>query len=489
MTISSNFALRILQLALLMVAVTGVAFAQSASSEVNGTVKDSAGAVVSGATLKLIDTATNSEVTSTSGGEGAFVFANVRPGVYRLITEHTGFSKKEVQNIQVNVGVPYTVNVELTPGGFEEVVTVSATDITAPVNTTNAELSTTVQTQQINDLPLNGRNPLDLAGLQAGVSAGASNRTATINGLRGTFSNLTWDGININDGAGALPGDWLAVLGEPGRSASVDDVTVVLMFGTPSGVVLSPQDPSLLGRAATDLPIREGYVLSGLDPAFIAPTSQLPKLRGTVVAIALSDDSTPPTPPPPPPPSASPPPPVPPPPVVPLPHPQRPRPTPVAHRASARHRQRSAGHRGDCGLLRHVQPPRQCQQHAAERRILHARPHREAGLRQKHLARIKPVVGIERPHHARLLADHDDPLAARQETLHLVAVGVHGHHRAVAGEAGRLERGIDRPDGDHIGQVDARREAADEVCGQIPMRGARPAAPRRPRPPPACVPR
>jgi len=199
MTISSNFALRILQLALLMVAVTGVAFAQSSSSEVNGVVKDPTGAVVSGATLRLIDTATNSEVTTTSSADGAFVFANVRPGVYRLITEHTGFSKKEVQNIQANVGVPYTVNVELTPGGFEEIVTVSATDIAAPINTTNAELSTTVQQQQINDLPLNGRNPLDLAGLQAGVAAGASNRSATINGLRGTFSNLTWDGININD--------------------------------------------------------------------------------------------------------------------------------------------------------------------------------------------------------------------------------------------------------------------------------------------------
>lgn len=199
MTISSNFALRVLQLALLVVALSGVAFAQSASSEVNGVVKDTAGAVVGGATLRLIDTATNSEITTTSSNDGNFRFANVRPGVYRLITEHAGFSKKEIQAIKVDVGVPFTVNVDLAPGGFEEVVTVSAADVAAPVNTTNAELSTTVQTQQINDLPLNGRNPLDLAGLQAGVAAGASNRTATINGLRGTFSNLTWDGININD--------------------------------------------------------------------------------------------------------------------------------------------------------------------------------------------------------------------------------------------------------------------------------------------------
>ena len=88
------------------------------------------------------------------------------------------------------------------------------------------------------------------------------------------------------------PGYWLAVLGQPGPSADAHDATAVLMFGTPSGVVLSPQDPSLLGRAATDLPIREGYVLCGLDPAFIAPTSPLPKLRGTVAAIALAKRGT-----------------------------------------------------------------------------------------------------------------------------------------------------------------------------------------------------
>lgn len=88
------------------------------------------------------------------------------------------------------------------------------------------------------------------------------------------------------------PGYWLAVLGQPGRNANAEDATAVLMFGTPAGVVLSPQDPSLLGRAATDLPVREGYVLCGLDPAFIAPTSPLPHLSGSVAAIALSERAT-----------------------------------------------------------------------------------------------------------------------------------------------------------------------------------------------------
>lgn len=88
------------------------------------------------------------------------------------------------------------------------------------------------------------------------------------------------------------PGYWLAVLGQPRPGADAVDATAVVMFGTPSGVVLSPQDRSLLGRAASDLPIREGYVLCGLDPAFIAPSFPLPKLRGTVAAIALAERAT-----------------------------------------------------------------------------------------------------------------------------------------------------------------------------------------------------
>jgi len=88
------------------------------------------------------------------------------------------------------------------------------------------------------------------------------------------------------------PGYWLAVVGQPGPSANADAATAVLMFGTPSGVVLSPQDPSLLGRAASDLPIREGYVLCGLDPALVTPTSPLPQLSGKVAAIALAEHAT-----------------------------------------------------------------------------------------------------------------------------------------------------------------------------------------------------
>lgn len=88
------------------------------------------------------------------------------------------------------------------------------------------------------------------------------------------------------------PGYWLAILGPPGPAPDAHELTAVLMFGTPSGVVLSPQDQGLLGRAATDLSIREGYVLCGLDPAFTAPSRPLPRLAGTVAVIALAERAT-----------------------------------------------------------------------------------------------------------------------------------------------------------------------------------------------------
>jgi MOSC domain-containing protein YiiM len=88
------------------------------------------------------------------------------------------------------------------------------------------------------------------------------------------------------------PGYWLAVLDDTGREQPAGDGTAVLMFGSPSGVVLSPQDPALLGAAAPDLPVREGYVLCALDPAFVTPISPLPQLRGRVEAIAVAEHAT-----------------------------------------------------------------------------------------------------------------------------------------------------------------------------------------------------
>ncbi len=188
---------------LLLIVVTMVSsmgsHAQSFSSSVNGVVKDQTGAVILGARIMLIDNSTRREAVAVTNEQGFFVFSDVRAGNYTITAERDGFRKAEVKDVVVNVSTPATVNLELQTGQIAEVITTSASEAQTVVNADNAELSTTVQSRQINDLPLNGRNPLDLANLQAGVNQSGIDREASVNGLRGSYTNLTWDGVNIND--------------------------------------------------------------------------------------------------------------------------------------------------------------------------------------------------------------------------------------------------------------------------------------------------
>lgn len=136
------------------------ALAQTTNTTVNGTVKDEKGAVVPGATVTLVDMATNREVKATTNGEGVFVFTEVRSGQYSLVAEASGFKRTDVRDIKVNVGTPATVNLELQTGGVSETVITTASDSQALVNTESGEIARTVLEKQINDLPLNGRNPV-----------------------------------------------------------------------------------------------------------------------------------------------------------------------------------------------------------------------------------------------------------------------------------------------------------------------------------------
>jgi hypothetical protein len=88
------------------------------------------------------------------------------------------------------------------------------------------------------------------------------------------------------------PGYWIALLATQLPQYGGDhDQMAVLMFGTPSGVVLSPQDPSLLGRASLELPLQRGYVIANFDPALPTPV-ELPPLHGIVEALAIAATAT-----------------------------------------------------------------------------------------------------------------------------------------------------------------------------------------------------
>src|SRR5205809_449230 len=186
-------------LALCLFAAASVAFGQTVNSRVSGTVKDTADAVVPGVKVTLIDAKTRDEKTATTNDEGVFTFVDVRAGTYTVVAERANFKKKQITDIQVHVDVPAVLNVILEPGGIAETVSVTASGSEALIRTENAKLSTTVDVKQVQDLPLNGRNPIDIAGGQAGVNTNTNIRQSVINGLRGSFSNITWDGIEIND--------------------------------------------------------------------------------------------------------------------------------------------------------------------------------------------------------------------------------------------------------------------------------------------------
>jgi len=174
--------------------------AQVITSPVTGTVTDATGAVVPGATVTLTNVETNASQTAVTNDIGGYVFPQVLPGLYNVSAELPGFKRAVVEQVRIEVSSPATVDLQLEVGGVAEQVVVTASQGQAAMNTINAEINTIVNRAQIEDLPLNGRNVVELALLQAGVTgSGEIAREAAVNGMRGTFNNLTLDGVNNQD--------------------------------------------------------------------------------------------------------------------------------------------------------------------------------------------------------------------------------------------------------------------------------------------------
>lgn len=172
------------------------AFAQSNTGSLVGTIVDQSNAVVPGASVTIIDNATTKERTVQASGEGTFTVPQLGVGTYTVKITAAGFKTYTATELKIDIGKEYSLNIALEPGGITENVTVVAgADV---VNSTSAELSTTVGKRQIEELPLNGRNPLGLIGLQAGTASNGATNT-TINGQQSSFTNVTKDGINIQD--------------------------------------------------------------------------------------------------------------------------------------------------------------------------------------------------------------------------------------------------------------------------------------------------
>src|SRR3954468_10440091 len=158
------------------------ALAQTRGGEANGTVIDSSGAVVPGASVTFTNQATNIQNTATSNNNGYFVFVNVQSGPYKLKVEKSGFKAVE-SSFQVAVNQAVTQNMTLDVGSASTTIEVTAQ---APVlDSTTSSLGTVIEEKTIQSLPLNGRNFTQLLTLTPGVTPVSTSQNKSIGGVEG----------------------------------------------------------------------------------------------------------------------------------------------------------------------------------------------------------------------------------------------------------------------------------------------------------------
>lgn len=168
---------------LLLIVCSTIALSQSGTSSVQGIVTDSSGAVVPNANVALTNTATSVSMRATSDTAGSYSFPSVPPGIYSIEVTKEGFAPYKLDGFRVIVGQHASSNVTLGVASSVATVVVNANGLTNLLDTESNDLGTVIGPQAVSQLPLNGRNYLQLGLLSgaatqpAGAAAGSVNQT------------------------------------------------------------------------------------------------------------------------------------------------------------------------------------------------------------------------------------------------------------------------------------------------------------------------
>lgn len=186
----------------LVLILCGLTFAQGTTSRVTGTVEDSNGAVVAGATVTLTNEGTNSSLITQTSDNGNYVFDLIQVGSYKVTVEKPGFKKFVSSKNTVNINQPTRVNVVLTAGDVSVTVTVESSAESVQTGS-SGNIGSTIEQKTLESIPIvgtRGRNPLDLLNYQPGIVSGANTGGGVhVNGSRDRAFNFTLDGIDINE--------------------------------------------------------------------------------------------------------------------------------------------------------------------------------------------------------------------------------------------------------------------------------------------------
>ena len=160
----------------IFVFATAVSAQTISTSQIRGTIQDASGGAVAGASITVTQVATGAARSTTSAADGAYAFPDLTVGTYELQVTKSGFSKYLQQGIVLEVGVNPTINVALTVGAITQEVTVQAEMVT--VETQNEGVGQVTPPQEVQDLPLNGRQVTDLLSLTGAVGQGRAFRAS-----------------------------------------------------------------------------------------------------------------------------------------------------------------------------------------------------------------------------------------------------------------------------------------------------------------------
>ncbi len=190
---------RLLTAAALLFLLSSANFAQTSNATVGGTVSDATGALIPGVTVTATNTATGIVVTAISNEAGAYQFASLQTGTYSITAELPGFQTQAYNNVTLGISQQVRLNFTLQVGTVAQAIEVTVAADTA-IATTSASVGTVLPEYKVRDLPLGGRNVMDLLGTTAGAGPTDGTLDGYFAGGRLSMVNTTRDGFVVSDG-------------------------------------------------------------------------------------------------------------------------------------------------------------------------------------------------------------------------------------------------------------------------------------------------
>src|ERR1700733_3150409 len=182
---------------IISIAMSAIGFAQTFRGGISGIITDQTGAIVPEAAIKGTNEATGLVYSTTASTAGEFAFTDLPLGSYTVVVSRPGFSVLTINAVRVSAGSTYNLPVKLDVAQVASTVEVSAAALA--VESTETTLNTTITTQKVHDLPINGRDFVQMVGLSSGFSGYAAGANGSVDGARANQVNWQIEGTDNND--------------------------------------------------------------------------------------------------------------------------------------------------------------------------------------------------------------------------------------------------------------------------------------------------